>query len=167
VGFAELYKGQKLFSEIERYLRVHGFSFYGFTGMHLRSRKKLDKRKELGRERILQADAVFFKDPLPGGYCKAPLSERGNHVLFVCAILLGYYDFALELALKSWAVGAEANRIRKLVHNRASFPPENTRREILSLARRIRKNPELANIEAGRFLDELRYSYDYNDIVRP
>ena len=61
------------------------------------------------------ADAVFFKDPLPGGPQREPLSMRGNHVLFACTILLGYYDFALELALATWAFGVEATRIEKLV----------------------------------------------------
>src|SRR5262249_27536117 len=110
VEFCQAYAGQRLFSEVELLLRSLGFSFYGFTTFHVRSRKLLEKSREGGRERAFYADAVFFKDPLPGGPPGAALSERGQRLLFCCALLLGYHDFALELALETWAKGPEAAR---------------------------------------------------------
>lgn len=164
VAFCQLYEGQKLFSEMELLLRDYGFSFYGFATLHQRSRKRLDKRIEIGQERTIWADAVFFKDPLPGGAKQVSLSERGNYVLFTCALLLGYYDFALELALETWAVGDEAKRIEKLVRQCASLPPEQSYSEALALADRARKSPEFANIEVGRFVDRRRQWCDYDDV---
>ena len=164
VAFCQIYEGQKLFSEIELFLRPFGFSFYGFSTTHHRARKYLDKRKEVGRERALYADAVFFKDALPGGPQPAPLSERGNHVLFACAILLGYYDFALELALGTWAVGEEADRIKALIHKHATLPPSQSYDDAIALAERVRSNPERANIEVGRFVDQRRGRCDYDDV---
>lgn len=41
VEFCELYRGQKLFSDVEVFLRERGFSFFGFTHLATRSRKGL------------------------------------------------------------------------------------------------------------------------------
>ena len=163
VEFAQLYQDQKLFSEVELFLRRRGFSFYGFMSTHHRSQKRLDKRIEAGRERLLHGDAIFFKDPLPGGFSERPLSDRGNHTLFVCAVLLGFYDFALELALNTWAKGSEGSRIEKLIHARAFLPAGKTSREVELLAKRIRAKPRLANVIVGHFVDERRNLHDYQD----
>ena len=167
IAFAETYEGQKLFSEVESFLRELGFSFYGFTSQHHRSRKLLDKRKEAGRERLLFADAVFFKDPLPHGLRVPALSPRANHALFVCALLLGYFDFALELALQTWAKGDEAVRIKGLIHRLAALPPLESERGVAELADRVRARPDFANIEVGRFVDRLRQRCDYDDVFEP
>lgn len=167
VEFCYLYEGQKLFSELEIFLRESGFSFYGFEKISKRSRKRqpqLNKYKEVWQERAIHADAVFFKDPLPGSYQKISLSERGNYVLFTCALLLGYYDFALELALATWAVGEEAKRIEKLVRQCAARPPEESYSDALALADRVSEHPELANIEVGHFVDRRRQYCDCDDV---
>lgn len=88
VEFLELYQGQKLFSDIEQFLRGLGFSFFGFENIGKRSRRLLP-----GNERLLHADAVFFKDPI----ANKAMTERQKHVAFVAALLCGYYDFALEI----------------------------------------------------------------------
>jgi FkbM family methyltransferase len=80
--FLPLYIGQPLFSDVEMFMREHGFEFFGFKDMSYRS-----ARLRAGNERLVHADAVFFK---------RPVSERGLHVLFACAMLLGYYDLAIE-----------------------------------------------------------------------
>lgn len=167
VAFVQTYEGQKLFSEIEIYLRELGFSFYGFASQHHRSCKLLDKRKEAGRERLLFGDAVFFKDPLPIGLQVPELSPRAIHALFVCAILLGYPDFALELALKTWAKGDEAARIEGLIHHLAAAPPAESQQDAAELARRVLARPDFANIEVGRFVDRRRLRCDYDDFLEP
>jgi FkbM family methyltransferase len=164
VEFFQVYQGQKLFSDVELFLRDRGFSFYGFASIHHRSCKQLDKRAEAGQERIWWADAVFFKDPLAGGNLPKPLSARGNTGLFACAMLLGYYDFALELVTHS-ATGAEAKRLEQLVHAYAALPPVQTQAEALALAQRVQANPDLANIEVGHFVDQRRHRCDYDDVL--
>lgn len=163
-AFFPVYEGQKLFSEVELFLRERGFSFYGFQGVHFRSCKYLDKVTEAGRERARWADAVFFKDPIPMCPHQKPLTERGNFALFACALLTGYYDFALELALKTWAQGQEAAQITKLVHRIAHLEPSETYAEVLELAERMKANPERANFEVGRFVDNRRHFNDYDDV---
>jgi FkbM family methyltransferase len=116
VEFCTLYENQPLFSEVESFMRESGFTFFGFSAMSYRSgslRHVIGKGGQLWRERLIHADAVFFKDPLGEGAPKPTI--RAQHALFVSAMLLGYYDLALEVALDSWAIGPEAERIQSLV----------------------------------------------------
>lgn len=165
VEFFQIYSDQPLFSEVELLLRARGFSFYGFSKMSYRSRRRMDKRDSIGRERVLWADAIFFKDPFPGGFCKTSLTERGNYALFACALLLGYFDFALELALNTWAKGEEAKRVQDLVMNCAAHPSKATHTRLRELLKRVEENPALANIELGKLVDEYRFMWDYDDMV--
>ena len=87
VEFAELYKDQKHFSEIESFLRSYDFSFIGFDNMSYRSRTP-----HKGRERLLHADALFIKDPL-----EHRMSQRQTQVAAMAALLCGYDDFAAEI----------------------------------------------------------------------
>ncbi len=86
VEFAQIYKGQKLFGDIEVFLRSYGFAFIGFDNMSYRSRWRL------GRERLLHADALFIKDPLDRA-----LTPRQNAVAAMACLLCGYEDLAKEI----------------------------------------------------------------------
>ncbi|MBI3725648.1 FkbM family methyltransferase [bacterium] len=164
VWYCQPYEGQKLFSDIELMLRSLGFSFYG-ASVHHRSRKLMEKKREVTRERPLWADAVFLKDPLAGGPVPVSLDARGLHVLFVCSTLLGFHDFALELALESWAAGAERARIERFVRRRAALPRWKSVLSALGLAARVLANPFRANITLGKFIDERRDGTSYEEIV--
>lgn len=157
VEFCQIYQDQKLFSELEVTLRKAGFTFFGFHSSHERSRKLLDKRRHLGRERLLHADAVFFKDPLPGAPAPMTLSSRQHAVLFVCALLLGYFDYALELEPQDVAV-------RNLIQELAYHDPAIARRAALELSELIQSHPEQANIAVGRFVDERRAICNFEDV---
>lgn len=167
VAFCELYKDQKLFSDIEILLRKCGFSFYGFTSLHTRSKKYLDKKFNVTRERVIYSDAIFFKDPLAGGYPK-PLSERKVYALFTVALLLGYYDFAYELAKETWltkSAADEANRVESLIKMLSNVSTEKTKEDLFSLVETVKQNPELANIAVGGFIDKRRSFCDYDDVL--
>lgn len=161
--FFEMYQGEALFPEVEQWLRQRGFSFYGFD-LHHRSSKLLNKRHSAGRERTYFADVIFFKDPLSGGLWKKKMSPRSLHALFACALLLEYHDFALQLALESWATGGEAERLRRLVQREAARRAVNAQADVLALAERVRANPERANVEVGKFVDARRHLTDYDNI---
>lgn len=166
VEFCPIYEGQKLFSDLEIILRESGFTFFGFHSLHERSRKLLDKRSYLGRERLLHADAVFFKDPLPGSKTEVQLARRAEDVLFVCALLLGYFDFALELAEATSAKnGTDLSVLRKLVEDLAYYDPGAARRAALDLAQSVSAHPHLANVAIGRFVDERRAICNFEDVL--
>ncbi len=166
VSFCELYKGQKLFSDIEMLLRQQGFSFYGFISLHSRSKKLLDKITHITREREIFSNAVFFKDPLSSK--GLILDERSIYSLFTVSLLTGYYDFAYELALETWLKDSdeeEGSRIKNLINEISYMPPQKTKLEIEKINKRARKTPELANIIAGNFVDRRRSFCDYDDVL--
>jgi FkbM family methyltransferase len=166
VAFCELYKGQKLFSDVELLLRSHGFSFYGFPRIHGRSCKLLDKRTHVTAERAFYADAIFFKDPLPGAPQRKVLDDRGNYVVFTAALLLGYYDFALELASKTFASKADKLApIKKLILQLAERSPVSAHNSVNELAQQVNNTPELANIMVGGFVDKHRPNCNYDDVL--
>lgn len=167
VSFCEIYKGQKLFSEVEQLMRRHGFSFYGFMPIHTRSKKLLNKRTHVTVERALYTDAVFFKDPLASNDA-VTLSRRQQHVLFTVALLLGFFDFALEIAHETWLQGAphaEQKRITELVYSLAELPPAQTARDVEQLVQQMKAAPELANVCVGAFVDRRRRLCDFDDVL--
>jgi len=162
VAFCEIYKGQKLFSDIEQLMRARGFSFYGFTQLHGRSCKLLGKEKYVTAERLLYSDAIFFKDPLPD----ATLSDRQTYALFTIALLFNFYDFALELASKTWLKNTpDKSSLIQFVQDLASLPPSKTLRDIEDLLAQAKATPELANMYAGNFVDRRRRICDYDDVL--
>lgn len=166
VAFCELYQGQKLFSEVEMLLREHKFSFYGFMPIHTRSKKLLDKKQHVTTERALYADAVFFKDPL--SMPEINLSQRQVFALFTSALLLGYYDYALELAAETWLKSADAQesqRIHALVAELSALDPAHTVGALNELVSRVEKNHAMANVLVGSFVDKRRVYCDYDDIL--
>lgn len=166
VAFCELYKGQKLFSDVELLLRQHGFSFYGFSKLHGRSCKLLDKRNHTTAERAFYADAIFLKDPLPGPSQRRDIDERGLYVLFTAALILGYYDFALELATKTWASSPKSKeKITSLVLDISKLSAANTHHALLEVVNKVDNHPELANILVGDFVDRRRRICNYDDVL--
>lgn len=110
VEFCQLYENQPLFSEVELFMRERGFGFFGFNCTSYRSgrfRHLLKDRGAAWRERLLHADAVFFRDPL-AAHCPT-LSKRQKCTLYASAMLLGYFDFAAEVAQNAWSVETEAH----------------------------------------------------------
>jgi len=163
VWYCEVYDGQKLFSDIEIFLRSLGFSFYG-ASVHYRSRKFFDKRQHVTKERPLWADAIFLKDPLPGGSSCVQLTERQVHVLFVCSMLLGFFDFAWELARTTWADGEERVRIDRFIRRVSRVSPWHTTLSVLKLAANVLAGPHRSNITAGKFIDARREICNYEEV---
>ena len=164
VSFFQSYAGQKLFSDLDVFLRALGFSFYGFTEIHYRSGKRLDKLQEAGRERIFWAEAVFLKDPLAGGFLQKPLSARHHYALFLCAVLLEYDDFALELLRPDLFSDRDRQTWAEFIHQHAQQSPETSRQEAMELVQRIEHHPERAAIEVGHFVDRRSLHLNYEDI---
>jgi FkbM family methyltransferase len=165
VEFCQIYDRQKLFSDLELSLREAGFAFFGFHSTHERSRKMLDKKRFMGRERLLHADAIFFKDPLESR--QSSMAPRQRHVVFACALLCGFFDFALEL-VEAGMAGADAGerrRLTSLVEKLAGFPPESAARTALALADGVRASPTRANLLIGRFVDARRAICNVEDVL--
>lgn len=99
VEFFQVYREQKTLSDIDVLLRSYGFSLYGLYP-HYRSTKSMDPGREHTEERLMWADAVFFKDPFDDLNARKTLSPRAIDCLILAAWLTGFYDFAIELTQK-------------------------------------------------------------------
>ncbi len=163
VSFSPFYERHGLFSELELFLRGEGFSFYGFDRLHYRSRKALDKRREHGRERLLFSDAVFFRDPFDQPQAK--FSQRHFQALFLSAALLGYHDFALELAPQVATTPEELTTLETVIHLWARRDPTAAIDAVSTLRQKVRLEPARAAVSIGRFVDERRTQPDYDEFI--
>jgi FkbM family methyltransferase len=159
-SFFTVYQGAPLFSELELYLRKRGFSFYGFLDVQQRSTRRMDKRKTRGRERFMQADAVFFKDPVE----RNTTDGRAISILVVAAIILGFFDFALECAALLPIGGDESGDVIRRI---AAVTPDDVMRNLGALNRQIAADPDHAAVHLGRLVDSLRDIHTYHDVVTP
>ena len=167
VSFCELYSKQALFSEIESYLRNLGFSFYGFTSQHNRSLKLLDKKKYRNRERIIQADAVFFKDPFDKKNYNYEENSREVDILFVCAILLGYFDFAWEIAKKTWLINLpnEAEKLSSFIKEISEIDISSQISSVDKLQKSVHEDKQNSILHIGKFVDEMKTFNDFKDVL--
>lgn len=163
VEFFQIYKDQKLFSDVELYLRSLGFSFYGFFTLHTRSKKTLNKKTHHGKERLFYADAVFFKDPFS---TDVVLTQRQYKVLMFSAILTGYFDFALEIATsdKLQLDAADLACIKQLVADLSFVDPIKMSDQVLQLANKVEANKNDTNVYLGKFVDSIQFP-DFEDVA--
>lgn len=165
VEFLRMYKKQKTFSEITIFLRDIGFQLYGFYP-HYISAKKLDRTKFDTEERIMWADAVYFKDPLSDENKKRKFSTREIAVLILVAILTRYYDFALEV-LQHYYIDKDSKDDRKYIQGLILSLSETQKRviqdEAVAFINALRKTPEKSYLLTKKFIDRHRSnnSLDY------
>ena len=164
VEFCEFYSKQPYFSEVEQYLRSAGFSFYGLQTMNYRSQKRLDKRIEAGRERLLWSDAVFFKDPFDRESKLDDFTKKDLASLSLISACLEYYDFALELAEHVWGKSEHWTPINDFIRAIAYQDPAQTCEAVKNLSRETEQSVEDSNVIVGRFVDRRRHYSDFNDI---
>jgi hypothetical protein len=165
VQFMPCYAGIKLFSEIELALRDTGLRLYGLLDTQQRATKRLDKRRSLGRERLIQADALFLYDPIEAGGAATPTGLRRARVALLMAVLLGYFDFALELVDDVPGLVGDAGEMRRSIAALAAVDPEADRREAAALAEAARAQPERTSVALGKLVDRRRDFHTYHDVI--
>jgi len=163
-AFFTPYEGACLFSDVERFLRDRSLSFYGFLDFQHRSTRRLDKRVHRGRERVMQADAVFFRDPMDQPQLDHPLSRRQVAVLLVSSLLFAFYDFAAELAdLPIWSAN-ERQMLSKSIKSLATVTPSQASEPIEFLKNIPASDTSSRLVEMGRWVDRLRDFQTYHDV---
>jgi len=165
VNFFSAYEGVPLFSEVESFLRAQGFRLYGLLDLQQRSTRQLDKTLYRGRERLMQADAVFFRDPLDTGTpLRWPENERSFSVLVAATLLTGCFDYCLELVGCSGWSGAEKAGLAQTIKALAGINSENVWETIDDLAQKVARNPDNRLITVGRYIDQNRDFHTYHDV---
>lgn len=163
VEMAPQYEAQALFAEVEQFLRGYGFSFYSFTDMNYRAKGGIKSQNSISRERIHWCDAVFFKDPLPGGAAKAqPLTERQAACLFFSAVLLGYFDFGREVASFFWPESSD--RMTQLLRDLAYVDPADVKAKLEKALAAVSADPSRAAIALADLRDASAFWPDFGDI---
>ncbi|CAK0749065.1 hypothetical protein CCP3SC5AM1_150003 [Gammaproteobacteria bacterium] len=165
VSFVEIYENQPRFSDLEQFLRKAGFSFYGFMETQGWSQKYIDKCKIIGRERLCFGDAVFFKDPKDTVTNLSGIRQYA--MLYLCALLLGYYDFAVELAVDGDFSVEETARLIRLAQRVGEKTGEATIQEIQELLSRMNADPTQANLQLCSFINKYRHFADVADAALP
>ena len=158
VSFAELYKGQALFSDVESFLRPLGFKFYGFDLFRNRSLNFLDKKVNWSRERCIQADAFFIKDPLDENITK-PLDKRSSAILITASSIFGFFELALELAESAYA-NDELHAIKGWINDISKLDQRDEIEELTDLNLKITQRPEDIFLHINRFVDSRRHRND-------
>jgi FkbM family methyltransferase len=157
--FRTMYRGQKLFADVDCLLRDSGFSLYGLYP-HFVSSKKLDRRSAVTEERLLWADALYFRDPVESG--RRPARRQLKALLFSC-LLMGYFDFALELADR-FLRGREHSSITRCVRALARSGKKSFERELDDLGARVSKRGKDRFVLGKKFLDRHRSNSDLDFI---
>jgi hypothetical protein len=154
VMFFPMYKGQRIFSGIDLFLRSKGFQLYGLYSNYI-SANKIDRTKYDTEERIVWADAIYFKDPFDKGTGPKKCSRRNVEALVLSALLLHFYDFAMEIADGFFSEN-QVNRdaLRNLTLSLAEERKEALEAETDVLSKGLRESPEKAYLLAKKFIDK-------------
>jgi FkbM family methyltransferase len=155
IVFSPIYQLQKTFSEVDRFLADRGFTLYSLEP-HFISSKRLDRREYETEERLLWADALYFKDPLTVPSDKTRRVTRQIQVLFLAALLTHYYDYALEiLDIFDWGKN-DRRHLTDLVLSRSHTRKTNLEHDVDILTTALRKSPSNKFLQTKKFLDAHR-----------
>ncbi len=163
VEFFPLYKDQKCFSELDHFLRAKKFQLYGLYP-HYISAKSLNRREAETEERLLWADALYFKDPLHNRRAGADIDQRGVDALLVVALLTRYYDFALELSRAFFSDKADLPHLELLIQELSGADKREMERDVSGLIADCQRNPDLLYLLAKKFIDCHRSNSDIDFI---
>lgn len=157
VELTRMYQDQKLFSDVDMFLRKKNFYLYGLFPHYICARK-MDRRQGDGQERILWADALYFKDPLEK---KSPSAKpRDINVLILAGLLTGYYDFVLELIDHSLGRKPDAAYLRALVRTMSHREKAWLVNDFKTCLRNSRLVPKKMFVAARKFMDRHRGNTD-------
>jgi FkbM family methyltransferase len=162
--FFPMYKQQKIFSEIDLLLRKKGFQLYGLYPNYI-STQKLDRTMYDSEERIVWADAVYFRDPFAERSVPARLKPRQVESLLLATLLFRFYDFSLEIIEEFYKKQpAERKRLKELVLSLAADGKASLVKETAAFSQRLGEMPDKAYVLARKFMDKNRSNTNLDNI---
>lgn len=154
VLFSRMYRDQKVFSDLDLLLSEKGFVLYGMEP-HFVSARKLDRTRHDTQERLLWADAIYFRDPLTVGQHDRGLTRKVQS-LFIAALLTGYYDLALELLDTHDWPSADRDRLSRLTVSLAGLKRKELEDDADRLLESLAGSPEKKYLLVKKFIDAHR-----------
>jgi FkbM family methyltransferase len=164
VSFFSPYEKASNFTDIIDTLKLMGFHLYGFLDYKFRSTKRFNKRNSIGRERLMQADAVFFKDPFEKKNKLTKENDRKKEVIFIASLLLGYFDFSCEILESLSYPSVEKKTLRILINNLAFKDFSYIKKETKKLQNYLKSNDKKAFLELAKITDSRRDFFSYHDL---
>jgi FkbM family methyltransferase len=147
VNFLEVYKGQPMFSDIDAFLRKHGYQFHDFPGMGSRSFKPVMSPQHpfQGFGQRVWADAFYVRDWM--GWDTLP-ADKLKKLAALLHDIVGAYDLvfsaleALDRQLSSALAPRYLKRLQSGGHARIDGPDaSNSRSEIAGSAAALAHQP--------------------------
>ncbi len=164
VEFFNVYRDQKTLADITCLLREHGLALYALYP-HYRSAGTLDRRTHDTEERLMWADAVFFKDPLDDMNLARPFSARNARALILCAMTMRFYDFALELAGRFVEVAAERSLLTDAIQRLARTDRDRFLADYRQVKDEIRSDADF--LKLAKFVETHRFNSSTEHLWAP
>lgn len=99
VEFCEMYKGQSLFGEVDKYMREHGFELLDMNKYY--AKRKILSAKHASRGQVLFADILYVKAIDKFNELQLSSEKKLKRLWNLIAILCiyGHFDYAVEYGL--------------------------------------------------------------------
>ena len=104
-------------------------------------------------ERIIWADALYFKDPLAEANRGKPVTDRDVDVLLMTALLTGYYDYTLEIIASFRNSDPGKDLLVDLVMELAADGKKAFMSDLMKLMKDCRTSTGNAYLLAKKFMD--------------
>ena len=163
ISFFSPYSKTKGITKIFDIVEKLGLHFYSFLDFKFRSTKKIPKKTRIGRERIMQADAIFFKDPL---FTFNNHVQRQVKINFLSALIFGFYDYCLELLDLIGIKKKEKGFLEKLIFQLGNIDLNYIRNETKKFRDALNEKNLNAILELGKIVDERRDFFSYDDLIK-
>lgn len=159
VIFFQAYKKQKTFSDVDKLLRSKGFVLYGLYPKYI-SKQIIDRKTYETNERLMWADALYIKDPLEQVNVKKHFTVRQINVLIICALLTGFFDYALEIIEAYKEDIVEKKVLTKFTLMLAKSEKAEIEGNAKQLVSKLIKYPNRHFLFAKKFIDENKRNND-------
>lgn len=99
VAFVKLYQGEALFSEIDQFMRIHGFGMFDLDIRRWRRKPLPEAFDGLRVGQTIYGDVLFMKDPIEHNDLPSGISGKRTKILKLAALaeFFAMPDYALEL----------------------------------------------------------------------
>ena len=163
VEFLEMYQDQKTFAHLDILMKSLGFHLFSLHP-HYISTKLLNRLQYETEERILWADALYFRDPYESANPVHAFTDRQMKVLFLAAFISHHYDYALEIIDKYEGFSTDRNLLSQMVFTCATERKNTFKQDFQNLLNEITHSSGDLYLLAKKFVDKHRYNNDLDYI---
>ena len=113
---------------------------------------------------MFQADAIYLRDP---ALAADAADTRVVDIAIFMALLLGFFDLALEWAALAKAAGLDTEDLVASIDKMSAIGRQQPLTEVEALLAAIRRHPDLAHVLVSKFVDGRRDFATFHEISAP